>query len=169
MRKILENSKYDTIRLSEEIESIRLYLDLEELRFTNHFSYHIQLEKKINSSSILIPPMLVQPYLENAIWHGLMPKKSVGKLTIDISLDDHETLLVQVKDDGIGRLKAAEITSKRISHQSTGMKNIEERLELMNSLNQTNMRVEVNDLYLDNGKAAGTEVKLYIHFESIKT
>ncbi|MBL6964361.1 MAG: histidine kinase [Bacteroidetes bacterium] len=169
MRKILENSKYDTIRLSEEIESIRLYLDLEELRFTNHFSYHIQLEKKINPSSILIPPMLVQPYLENAIWHGLMPKKSVGKLTIDISLDDHETLLVQVKDDGIGRLKAAEITSKRISHQSTGMKNIEERLELMNSLNQTNMRVEVNDLYLDNGKAAGTEVKLYIHFDGIKT
>ena len=169
MRKILENSKHDSIKLSEEIESIRLYLELEELRFTEHFSYHINVDKNILPTKIQIPPMLMQPYLENAIWHGLMPKKTGGTLNIDLSLFDKKTMLVSIKDDGIGREKALVISSKRRFHKSTGMKNIEERLELLNSLNKTNMKVEVLDLYHKNGEAAGTEVKLFIHFDTINS
>jgi ligand-binding sensor domain-containing protein len=166
MRKILENSKHDRIGLNEEIESILLYLQLEELRFTEHFSYSIDIEKKLNSSTIKVPPMLIQPYLENAIWHGLMPKKSGGELKIQFRLSDQNTLEVCITDNGIGRVKAAEISSKRRFHKSTGMKNIEERLALMNSLNKTNMKVEVTDLYNNNKEAIGTEVKLFIHIDS---
>jgi ligand-binding sensor domain-containing protein/two-component sensor histidine kinase len=164
MRKILENSKYNQITLSEDLATIELYLELEKLRFTNHFSYNIDIEESINPNLVKVPPMLLQPYLENAIWHGLMPKKNKGKLEIKIERFDKNTLVFRIIDDGIGREKAAEITRKRKNHKSTGMKNIEDRIALMNDLNNTKMKVKIIDLYDDDKNAVGTEVNLYISY-----
>lgn len=75
MRKVLENSKHNTISLSEELETLKIYLELEKLRFENKFDYKINIDQAIDKDDIRIPPMLIQPYLENAIWHGLMLKK----------------------------------------------------------------------------------------------
>jgi len=165
MRKILENSKHSTISLQEEIETVQLYLDLESLRFRDQFNYEIIVAEKLNPMNVTIPPMLLQPYLENAIWHGLVPKKGNGKITIEFKIYNRNNLLISISDNGIGREKAAEISSKRKHHKPTGMRNIEERLELMNRLNETNMRVKVTDLKNQKGDAIGTRVEIYIQLE----
>jgi len=165
MRKTLENSKYSLISLQEEIDTLELYLQLEGLRFSNQFTFVIKTADKLNTLNISIPPMLIQPYLENAIWHGLVPKKGNGLITIEFKLHHKNTLLVCITDNGIGRQKAAEIGEKRKHHKPTGMRNIEERLELMNRLNKTNMRVKVIDFKDKNNEATGTCVEIYIQFQ----
>lgn len=163
MRKILENSKHPYISLHEELETIKLYLDIEKLRFSNHFEYNIKLSNKLNPGIIQIPPMLIQPYLENAIWHGLMPKNESGRIDINIEPVSEHQLKFSIRDNGIGRTRAREISKKRRGHKSTGMRNIEERIELMNQLNNTQMKVEVIDLYNDDHEAVGTEVIVFLY------
>ncbi|MCD4695986.1 MAG: histidine kinase [Bacteroidales bacterium] len=164
MRKILENSKHNYIKLSEELESIELYLDLEKLRFENKFDFEIKFDEDIDPDLISIPPMLIQPYLENAILHGLMSKKERGLLLLSLNLLEKKTILCTIKDNGIGREKANKISVLRKKHRSTGMKNIDERLEILNKINKSNMRVKIIDLYNRKEEAAGTEVKLYIQY-----
>ena len=164
MRKILENSKHNYIQLSEELETIELYLDLEKLRFENKFDFKINFDENIDPEMISIPPMLIQPYLENAILHGLMPKKEKGLLLLSFKLFEENTILCTIKDNGIGREKANKINVLRKKHRSTGMKNIEERLVILNKINKSDMRVKIIDLYNRKGEAAGTEVKLYIQY-----
>ncbi len=164
MRKILENSKHNYIKLSEELESIELYLDLEKLRFENKFDFVINLEDDIDRELIRIPPMLIQPYIENAILHGLVPMKEKGLLLLSFNLLEKNTILCAVKDNGIGRKEANKINVLRKKHRSTGMKNIEERLEILNKMNRSNMKVKIIDLYNQKGEASGTEVRLYIQF-----
>jgi len=164
MRKILENSKHNQIALQEEIDTIKLYLELESMRFDKKFTYKINISKEINVSVFQIPPMLIQPYLENAIWHGLVPKNENGEIIIDFNLFKQKTLLICITDNGIGREKASEISSKRKTHKPTGMRNIEERLELMNRINKSNLKVKVHDLKNENGEAQGTKVELYIQY-----
>lgn len=162
IRKILENSKHEYINLQEEIETIRLYLELESLRFVEKFEYQILISKDINPSSLIIPPMLIQPYLENAIWHGLIPKNGKGSIIIEFNLHTRQTLLITITDNGIGREKSAEITSRRKQHKPTGMLNIEKRLALMNRLNKTNLRVKIIDLKNDLQQPLGTRVEIYV-------
>lgn len=169
IRKILENSKHETISLDEEIETIRLYLELESLRFSDKFEYQIIISKDIKSANLSIPPMLIQPYLENAIWHGLIPKEGHGKIMIEFKLHTRHTLLISITDNGIGREKSAEISARRKQHKPTGMRNIEERLELMNRLNKTNMRVVIKDLKDENGQPSGTRVDIYVSYHKNET
>ena len=164
MRKILENSKHNYIKISEELESIELYLDLEKLRFENKFDFVINLEDDIDRELISVPPMLIQPYIENAILHGLMPMKEKGLLLISFNLLEKNTILCTIKDNGIGREEASKINVLRKKHRSTGMKNIEERLEILNKMNRSNMKVKIIDLYNQKGEASGTQVDLYIQF-----
>jgi len=164
MRKILENSKHNYIKLIEELETIELYLDLEKLRFENKFDFKINFDENIDPEMISIPPMLIQPYLENAILHGLMPKKEKGLLLLSLKLFEENTILCIIKDNGIGRKKANKISVLRKKHRSTGMKNIEERLEILNKMNRSNMKVKIIDLYNQKGEASGTQVDLYIQF-----
>ncbi len=165
MRKILENSKHNYIKLSEELESIELYLDLEKLRFEDKFDFKINFDEDIDPDLISIPPMLIQPYLENAILHGLMPKKEKGLLLLSFNLLEKNTILCAIKDNGIGREEANKINVLRKKHRSTGMKNIEERLEILNKMNRSNMKVKIIDLYDQKGEASGTQVDLYIQYK----
>ncbi|MCB2221697.1 MAG: histidine kinase [Bacteroidetes bacterium] len=162
IRKILEASKKNFIPLKEEIETIKLYLELEKFRFDKNFDFSIEIDSRINPDQISIPSLLLQPYLENAIWHGIVPKQSKGKLQVEFKLHQAGWMKISITDDGIGRKKAGEISKRRKHHQPTGMKNVEERLSLLNKLNKTNMQVNVIDLYNDHNEASGTRVEFLI-------
>ncbi len=104
--------------------------------------------------------MLLQTYVENAIWHGLIPKNAAGLLELNFKKIGNENLMVSIKDNGIGRNKSAEINKSRKHHRSMGMRNSNERIQLINKLNKSNISIEVMDLYDDNKEAIGTRVVL---------
>lgn len=156
MRQVLELAQEDLISLEQEIEMLSLYLKLEHLRFKDKFEYRIEVEEFIDTSDILIPPMLVQPFIENAIWHGLRYKESNGKLFVNVS--NHPTyIMISIDDNGIGRLKSAELKTKnQKNHQSTALRNIESRLAYIKKLFKQKLEVEIID------KAIGEGTKVYI-------
>lgn len=166
MRLVLENSKHNYIKLNVEIETLKRYLELERMRFDDSFIFKINVDKSLNTSEINIPPMLIQPYLENAIWHGLAPKKSDGILILNFEISKDEFLICNIEDNGIGRINASEIAKKRKNHTSTGLKNIEERLELINTITNSETTVEIIDLYDNQHKAQGTKVVIKIPYKA---
>ncbi|WP_343670664.1 tetratricopeptide repeat protein [Chitinophaga sp.] len=168
MRMILDNTQYTFISLNKELESLRLYLDLEQLRCNNIFEYKITVADDINEEEVMIPPMIIQPYVENAIWHGLVHKSGKGLLEIAVSLSDR-TLTCQVTDNGIGRKKAMEIKEKKgQTHRSMGMKVTEGRIDLIRKINNTKeATVSITDLEDNDGKATGTMVTLVLPVEFI--
>jgi tetratricopeptide (TPR) repeat protein len=158
MRLVLENSQEDFIPLFKEEEIISLYLKLEHYRFRDKFDYEIIVEEDINKEIIEIPPMLIQPYIENAVWHGLRYKESKGFLSVHFKMQDDQ-LVVEITDNGIGRKRSGELkTDNQKKHQSTGLKNIRERLGIINKVYKSTYRVEIQDLPED----TGTKVQLYV-------
>jgi ligand-binding sensor domain-containing protein len=164
IRKILDSSKFNTISLNEEVETLRLYLQLEQLRFGDRFDYEIEIDSRINPEEANIPTMILQPIIENAIWHGLMPKKTAGKLLIRFELITDKKIKVIVHDNGIGREKSAKINEKRKHHNPMGIENIMERLALLNQLNKTDMSLEIIDLHDENHQPSGTLVEIVLEF-----
>ncbi|MCX6267194.1 MAG: ATP-binding protein, partial [Bacteroidetes bacterium] len=122
------------------------------------------IDEKVNTSSMMIPPMLLQPFVENAIWHGLMQKEGEGTITIEIKKEDEEYLNISISDNGIGREKAAELKSKSATHNSHGLKVTSQRIEMMNKFNSSGAQVNVIDLHDEKGNATGTRIKLIIPF-----
>ena len=162
IRLILQNSRSNYVNLKDEIEALRLYIDMESLRFHNRFEYVLEIEEGLNIMDFEIPPMLLQPYVENAIWHGLLHKKEQGLLSLRLCLKDQQ-LCCSIKDNGVGRAAAKSFRSKSATKQkSMGMQITEDRLSLINRLYETNAQVTIEDLYDEAGNAAGTEVKLLI-------
>ncbi|HXC06167.1 MAG TPA: two-component regulator propeller domain-containing protein [Bacteroidia bacterium] len=163
IRTILNNSEKATATIGEEIDSLRLYLQLESLRFENKFEYEIILDPELDLEYHEIPTMLIQPYAENAILHGLLPKRSGGKLEIKVAQIENR-IVCSITDNGIGRKKAMEQkeASLRKTHKSFGMKITQDRLELLNFLNKSSLNVRITDLYEPTGEAAGTRVEIYI-------
>lgn len=158
MRLVLENSQEDFIPLYKEQEILALYLKLEHYRFRDKFDYEINIDESISVESVEVPPMLIQPYIENAVWHGLRYKESKGRLSLNISAG-HSFLLVEILDDGIGRKRSAELkTANQRKHNSTGLKNIQERLQIINKVYKTHYRVEIEDL----APEGGTRVRIYL-------
>lgn len=162
VRLILQNSQTAFISLDNELEALQLYLELEALRFDHHFAYTITVEENIDPSVLKVSPLLIQPYAENAIWHGLMHKPEMGHLDITLFLQD-QVLLCKITDDGVGRKKAAELKSQNASiHKSMGMKITAGRIALLHQGKQSNSYITINDLILPDGSAGGTEVVLKI-------
>lgn len=159
IRRILDNSKKNLINLNEEITVLELYLQMEKLRFEDDFTFEILRAPEIDYNEVMIPPMLVQPFVENAIWHGLMPLKSKGLLNICFEKEE-EYYYCRVKDNGIGREKASKLKGKKEPHLSTGLSNVEERIRLMNLMNLKPIELNIIDLKDDNQEAAGTLVEL---------
>lgn len=159
IRIILDNSKNETITLSKEIETLKLYLLMEGIRFNNKFDYEIRIDSDVDTDLIKIPPMIIQPYAENAIWHGLMHKSEKGKVSIAMSLRSNGVLEVRISDNGIGREKAMGLKSKASNeNKSYGIKITRDRLQMNNELND----VQVLDVTDEEGEAAGTTVILSI-------
>ena len=162
IRMVLNQSDKSYITLREETEMLNLYLSLEQVRFSNEFEFIINLDDNIDLDFDKIPPMLLQPFVENAIWHGLMNKNEKGQIEIKFSIDG-DYLLCTVKDNGIGRVAAEEIkATRKIQNKSVGMTITKERLNIINSEMYENMNVEVIDLYNKNNLPTGTTVKIKI-------
>jgi len=147
IRKILENSRENTVSISNELQLLELYIQLEQLRFNNKFDYHIMVDKKIDMENTEIPPLLIQPYIENAILHGLINKDGKGDLWL--SLEKNNGLLIcKIEDSGIGRTRAQEIEQRKVSrHKSLGIKVTGERISTLSALLDYNMEVVIEDLF----------------------
>jgi len=164
IRLILDNSRSETISIEKELETLKLYVLLESARFDNKFKCIYHIAENVNTNSIMIPPMLLQPFVENAIWHGLMQKEGEGTITVEIKKENEEFLNISIIDDGIGREKAAELKSKSATHKSHGLKVTSQRIEMMNKLNSSGAKVNIIDLKDEQGNVRGTKVELIIPF-----
>ena len=162
IRMILQNSQSSFISLKSEIESLELYLDMEAMRFDNHFTYKIMVSPDLNMSRLKLPPLIIQPYVENAVWHGLMHKEEKGELEIEV-VQEANSLLIKITDNGIGRERAAGIASKSATkHKSMGLLITADRIAMIQSGNGNESAVIINDLVHADGSAAGTEVQIKI-------
>jgi tetratricopeptide (TPR) repeat protein len=162
MRMNLDNSGKDVIPIEKELEALKLYVHLESSRYENKFSCTFNIDKCLDAKTTMIPPMLMQPFVENAIWHGLMHKEDAGSIVIDIKKAGTEFIKISITDDGIGREKAMELKSKSGTPKSFGMELTAQRIEIMNKLNSTGARINVIDLKNSEGHATGTKVELII-------
>jgi ligand-binding sensor domain-containing protein len=162
VRIILNNSDKPTVTVEEDLEALKLYLELEQMRFEEKFDYEIIVDESVDVDYDIMPPMLMQPYVENAILHGLNPSSKKGKLIIKLSAKNN-FLICTITDNGIGREKAAEIkrTMPTSKHKSLGMKITEDRLRILNEINNSQLSVTITDLK-DGTESKGTQVKLFI-------
>jgi two-component sensor histidine kinase len=162
VRLILQNSQESLITLESELESLQLYLDLESLRFNYHFAYKISVPPELDIAVLKVPPLIIQPYAENAIWHGLMHKEEKGQLDIEIS-QENNWLFLRIADDGIGRKKAAVFSSKSATrHKSMGLQITADRIAMMQPAGSKEPAVRIIDLVAANGSFAGTEIIIKI-------
>ncbi len=156
MRSMMETSNEDFITLSDELEQLKKYLDLEHLRFQDTFDYEITVDKTLDPDAVKIPGMLIQPQLENAIWHGLRYKEEKGLLKLQF-LKEGKSIKVIIEDNGIGLEKSKAIkTGNQKLHISRGLNNVKERIELLNDLYKQNIQ-----FHIENRKeSSGTRVTL---------
>lgn len=165
IRLILDHSNQHYIPLNSELEQLNLYLEMESMRFDKMFSYKILVDEKLKQQNPEIPSMLIQPFVENAIWHGLLhvPDDSARKLLINFENREKNELNVMIDDNGVGREKSAEIKSKQLVQRSSyGMKITEDRITILNKTENTHARCEIIDKKNNLGAAMGTTVLLSI-------
>jgi tetratricopeptide (TPR) repeat protein len=160
MRKTLENNQLHAIELQHEIEYLKSYLTLEQMRFENKFTYEINCAPNVNVFDTQILPMIIQPFAENAIVHGLCYLEKDGKLSIHFE-KQHDYLICKIDDNGIGRAASQEIKKQSSkSHVSQGVEMIQKRLELVSKITNRKFEVEIIDKKDDKGSATGTLVIL---------
>ena len=163
MRLIMNNSRFSLVSLREEIESLKLYLELEQLRFGERFTYTFTIDPDLDEMLVQIPPMVLQPYVENAIWHGLLSKERGGLLSISLEKESEEQILCIIEDNGIGREESQRRkTRKGRKHKSAGMSLIQERLRLIAQATNKEARVTIIDLKETQDQASGTRVEVLL-------
>ena len=163
IRAILENSKEKNISLERELDTVKLYADLEALRYGGKFSIEVSVDEQLEPSRMQVPPLVIQPYVENAIWHGLIPKESKGKITIKCTKEGDQAL-IQIEDDGIGR--QASMKRKEASvmkRKSMGMSITRERIQLAGGAKDNDSVLQIEDLVDDEGKALGTRINMRLN------
>lgn len=163
LREVLKHSESEAYTVKEEIEALRLYVTLENIRFEDKIEFRVENQDELNLTQFLIPPFLLQPLLENAIWHGLSLKEGKRELIIRIKQIRPAELQIEVEDNGIGRERAMELKSKKVfQRDSLGMKLSKDRLRLFAQKRDQAYGMEVLDLYDADGEAAGTRLVLRI-------
>lgn len=166
IRLILDNSSNDTATLENEINLLKLYIEMETMRFDGKFTYEITIDAQLATETITIPSMIIQPYVENAIWHGLLNKGDKGNLLLQVALIESGKLKVIVEDNGIGRQKASELKSKSaLKQKSYGMQITDDRIKAINQLYATGAEVKIEDLYTKDNQCCGTRVELIIPYK----
>ena len=160
IRMIIEKASQPTISLHDELKRLQFYLELEKERFGDKFDFQIHIDEKINLETTEIPNMILQPYLENAILHGILPKKEKGHIAVSFQLKNNTYLEIQIEDDGIGILKGKEKKSKH--HKSLAMQTIAEILQINTQLLQKQQTVQIIDKSTLNKHQSGTLVKILI-------
>jgi len=148
MRSVLENSEEDFIPLAKELELLTLYVKLEHFRFKDKFDYNVIVDEQLKLDDFIIPPMLLQPYVENAVWHGLRYKEERGLLEISFRQVDNETVVITIEDDGIGRKKSKLLkTENQKKQNSKGMGNIQKRISILNTMYKDKVDVNVENIF----------------------
>ena len=161
MRLVLEHSKNEVITIQQELEALNLYLNIEANRFNEKFSYKIDIEYELDLSLLTIPPLLLQPFAENAIWHGLLqsekPQKQIS-ISITRSKISNQIYFITIADNGIGIKKAKTLKSASINKdKSLGMLLTQERIKLFNDNFKDKINYQIEDIVAD-GEVAGTKV-----------
>ncbi|WP_034061223.1 histidine kinase [Lacinutrix jangbogonensis] len=148
MRAVLENSEQDFIPLEKEVELLQLYTKLEHFRFQDKFDYTVTVDEAIAIEEYQIPPMLLQPYIENAVWHGLRYKEEKGQLDISITKKSKDEITITITDNGIGREKSKTLkTENQLKQNSKGMGNIKKRVAILNEMYKDKVDVSIDELY----------------------
>jgi sensor histidine kinase YesM len=164
LRLILHNSRQNLITLAEELETLRIYIEFEQMRYDNQFNYKENIAADVKPAAIMIQPMTMQPFVENAIWHGLMPKEGNKQLSLDIR-QEGRVLIIGIEDNGVGRSHTA-TGSKRSAigeDKSYGLQITGERFAIMEKMRGKKSGYEITDLFDEEGKPCGTRVT--IHYE----
>ncbi|HSC54153.1 MAG TPA: histidine kinase [Phnomibacter sp.] len=159
MRTLLQNNDKQYASLHDELETCRLYMELELMRFGDRFEFSIEVEQGLDLKSFDIPAFIIQPMVENAIWHGLIPLEQKGKLSISI-FSRNEKLVCSIDDTGIGRNASMQINANRTDHQPRGVSLTHERMDLFRVLKKYDAQIEIIDKKDEDGKAAGTRIEL---------
>jgi len=159
MRLVLENSRVEYIPLEQEIETMKYYLQMQKLRFEYHFSHTFEIDENLETEYVLIPPMLTQPFIENALEHAFNIKKSDNILYVRY-MQYNKFLQVEVEDNGIGRKKA--LSTKKSKHKSFAVSLTKSRLENLNRRKKNKINFEMIDLISDTGNHLGTKIKFRI-------
>lgn len=163
VRKILESSQVKEITLEEELATMDLYLNIENIRFSNEIQYEFKVDDSLNLSTIKVPPLVLQPFLENALWHGLSAKKGEKKVVISVFKHANDFIQIDIEDNGIGRTASAKIKSaKTINKKSIGIELTKERLQNFIKDFNNPFSLQFKDLFDDNKNALGTKVALRI-------
>ncbi len=162
MRKVLENSQHTSVPLRDELDALSLYLELEKIRFKEKFDYKINIDEELDTLLYKVPTMLIQPYVENSICHGVMPLEGNGLVKIDLKLEK-SYISCTIEDNGIGREAAQERKMKsEKNHNSLGTQIVTSRLDLVNTLYGTSLKTIYTDLKNENGLPVGTRVVIHI-------
>ncbi len=162
LRMFLDQSKSVTITLEQEINLLRLYIELEQMRFSEGFNFHLQVESDLDYRNIELPGTLFQPYVENAINHGLINLKRKGNLSITFK-EDNGILLGTIDDDGIGRDESKKLKSQStLNHTSHGMKLIEDRIKTINFIKNSTSETQITDKRDKDNKPIGPQIIIKI-------
>jgi LytS/YehU family sensor histidine kinase len=160
MRQILENSQNRLISLKEEVDALKLYVELELIRFRDNFDFRFEIDDELQLRNIFVPPLILQPYVENAIHHGLIHKTGSKELVVRI-VSENDFVTIEIRDNGIGRKNAEEIKRRKANtYKSMGMDITTKRVELFKTIYSNKISVEINDLTDDRNMPEGTSVKI---------
>jgi tetratricopeptide (TPR) repeat protein len=163
VRKILEASSQREIPLAEELETVELYMNIENIRFSNEINFKINISKDIDVHTVKIPSLILQPFLENALWHGLSSKEGEKNITLDVTSGEDGFINIAITDDGVGRDKAEEIKEGKIlKRKSIGIDITKERLANFSKDYQNSFYAEIIDIYTDSNLPGGTKILLHI-------
>jgi len=163
VRKILEASSLKEISLADELETIDLYMNIENIRFSNEINFKVSVEEPIDEHNVKIPSLILQPFLENALWHGLSSKEGEKNILLNISRENDKFIQISITDNGVGREASEKIKeSKILKRKSIGIDITKERLANFSKDFENSFQVEIIDLYNDDKIALGTKVVLHI-------
>lgn len=163
VRKILEASSQREIPLAEELETVELYMNIENIRFSNEIIFKINVEDDIDVHNVKIPSLILQPFLENALWHGLSSKEGEKNITLDVMKGVEGFINIAITDDGVGRDAAEKIKERKVlKRKSVGIDITKERLANFSKDYQNSFHVEIIDIYDNENKASGTKIMLHI-------
>lgn len=163
IRNVLDSSSEQLVPLKTEIETLSLYVEIESKRFDNSFSFRIGLaDNGFSADEITVPSMILQPFVENAIWHGLMPQEGDKHLDILFSIHSQHLVVCEIRDNGIGREKAKEIAAQRKRHTSRGIANILDRIKLLEMTNHLEVEINISDEADEKGMPSGTKIEVKI-------
>ena len=167
LRTTLESTREDLVPFEKEVGSLKNYLELQKLRYSSKFNYAIEVDENIEQEDMSIPPMLVQPFIENAIEHGIRHKKTMGRINVRFILKG-EKILCEIEDDGVGREKAWEAEySTRRGHKSLAIEIIKDRIKILNKKFSQKIKLEIIDMKSDKLEASGTKVLLDLPYGSV--